>query len=499
MPSWVPRKYMKKAVRFGLEHACVGLLMDPGLGKTSTSLATFQILREEGLVSRALVIAPLRPAYDTWPAESAKWDEFADLKVSVLHGPKKADLLDEPHDISVINPEGLEWLLGWTDDDGARHTGAIDERDWFWDMLIVDESSKFKHTQTVRFRTLKPHLPKFSRRIILTGSPAANGLLDLYGQIFILDLGNALGRHMSQYKNRYFKPTGFGGYTWVPKKDADRDIYRAVAPLTLRMAAADHLDLPPLVENVVRLDLPPTARRAYEQMESLMLLELEGELITAANAAAVTMKCRQVANGGIYTDTGAWKHIHQAKTEAVTDMVDELNGRPAFIAYEFKHDLERLQRALPGVPHIGGGVTPKDASEIVRRWNRGELRALLAQPQSVAHGLNLQGVPAHVLIHSLTWDLEIDEQFIRRIWRQGQKETTVVHRFVARDTVDEVILAAIRRKDRTQRALLSALRDYANARRTLSDKIPTLKSKRARKPKAPIVVPGRRPWKRSAK
>lgn len=423
-----------------------------GLGKTSITLAAFKVLRKAGLVNRMLVIAPLRPARSVWPGEAAKWDEFADLRVRVLHGPKKS--LKGESDVDVINPEGLPWLFG--------AVGNVLP----WEMLVVDESTRFKHSATLRFKTLRPHLCRFRRRYILTGTPAPNGLLDLFGQVFLLDLGNALGRYITHYRNQFFDSVGYGGFTWVPRAGADERIHEKLKPLVLRLAAKDLLELPPLVNNTVRVELPPDARRAYDAMESQLLAAVEDEVVTAANVAASAIKCRQIAAGGIYRDdSDGWLHLHEAKAEAVAELVEELSGKPALVAYEFRHDLERLRKVLgKDTPHLGGGVSASEQLRIEAAWNAGELPVLLAQPASVAHGLNLQGTSAAVIWHSLTWDLEAYEQFVRRVWRQGQKERVVVHHLVAKGTVDEVILSALRGKDRTQRALLDALRAHVRKR-----------------------------------
>lgn len=453
MIPYTPHHYQKEAIRFLIQQGQAGLFLDPGLGKTSCVYAAFKLLRQREMVKRMLVVAPLRPAYSVWPQEAQKWYDFSLFKVRVLHGDNR--VLDTNSDVDVINPEGLQWLFG-----------EVKQRRTFpWEMLVIDESTKFKHTDTVRFKTLKPWLPRFLRRYILTGSPVPNGLLDLFGQIFILDRGHALGRYITHYRREFFDQTGFGGYEWRLRDGSDEKIYERIKPLVLRQSAADHLNLPPLIENIVHVELPPTARKAYKQMEEQLIAEVESGVVTAATAAAAAAKCRQIANGGLYGAEGEWHHIHHAKTEAVRDLVEELGGKPAFIAYEFHHDLERLKQAFPGAPHLGGGVPPAKARAIEDAWNAGQLSVLLAQPASVAHGLNLQGVGAAVVWHSLTWDLEHDEQFVRRVWRQGQRERVVVHRLVAKGTVDEVVLAALRRKDRTQRKLLESLKEYAKAKK----------------------------------
>lgn len=469
MIPYKPHSYQKTAIKFLIANGQAGLFQDPGLGKTSEVYAAFKLLRQQGFVKRMLVIAPLRPAYSVWPAEAKKWSDFAEFRVRVLHGDERErgwSTMDS--DVDVINPEGLEWLLGSPKVKGQpqKHEGEVKGlREFPWEMLVVDESTRFKHTDTQRFKTLKPWLPKFLRRYILTGSPAPNGLMDLFGQIFILDRGHALGQYITHYRREFFDQTGFNGYDWKLREGSEKQIYKRIKPLVLRQSAEDYLDLPPLVENVIRVDLPKAARRIYDQMEEHMIAELESGVITAASASAVSMKCRQIANGGIYDEIGHGRHIHEAKTELAQELVEELSGKPAFIAYEFKHDLERLQRTFPGAPYLGGGVAPAKARAIEARWNAGELPVLLAQPASVAHGLNLQGTSAAVVWHSLTWDLEHDEQFVRRIWRQGQRERVVVHRVVARDTVDEVVLAALRSKDRVQRNLLSSLQNYARTKK----------------------------------
>lgn len=453
-----PHDYQKKAIRFIIQHACAGLFLDPGLGKTSIILAAFEVLRMKGLAKRMLVVAPLRPAYAVWPAEASKWHEFTDLRVNVLHGPRKAEKLAEHADVDVINPEGLSWLF-------AQRLRQHGSDPWPWDILVIDESTRFKHADTLRFKKLKPYLPEFRRRYILTGSPAPNGLLDLFGQIYLLDLGSALGRFITHYRNAFFNATGYGGFTWVPRQGAQEAIYEKLKPLVLRMSAEDYLTLPPLIMNEVKVFLPEKARRIYNQMEAQLLAAVENDLIVAANAAAASGKCRQIANGGIYHEGGEEvTDIHEAKLDAVEEIVESLQGKPALVAYEFAHDLARLTKRFPDAPFIGGGVSSQRFREIEAAWNRGDLPVLFAQPQSVAHGLNLQGTEGTVIWHSLTWNLEDYEQFIRRVWRQGQKHKVIVHHIVAEKTVDEVIMKTLKQKDRNQQRLLGALKDYAKGR-----------------------------------
>lgn len=455
---YIPHDYQKTLIKFIISRACAGVLLKPGLGKTSGMLAAFSLLKKQGIVNSMLVICPLRPMYSVWPGEVARWKEFNHLKVSILHGPYKDEALRAKADIYVVNPEGLAWLFR-----AAARSRPTDV--WPWDVLVIDESTRFKHVRTQRFITLKPWLTKFKRRYILTGSPAPNGLLDLFGQIYLLDLGNALGQYISHFRLKYFDPTGYQGYTWLPKPGSDKAIYDKLRPLVIQMDDTA-LDMPPLVYNRVNVELPKKARAAYDQMERLMMASLDDGVITAANAAVATGKCRQIANGGLYHEGGEdWTHIHEAKVDATEEIIEELSGKPVLIAYEFRHDLDRLLRRLgPDTPHIGGGVSVGQFREIERRWNAGEIPVLLAQPQSVAHGLNLQGAAADVIFFGETWNLEDREQLIRRVWRQGQKSKVVVHDIIAKKTVDEVILAAIGRKDKTQSALLAALRTHLSKR-----------------------------------
>jgi SNF2 family DNA or RNA helicase len=457
--KYTPHKYQLAAVKFVVGLGCAGLFLDPGLGKTSIMLAAFKILKKMGLVRSMLVIAPLRPMQSTWPAEVRKWDDFNDLKLVILHGPWKDRALRAKADIYVINPEGLGWLERFAPRDP-----------WPFDMLVVDESTRFKHADTQRFKTIKKLLNLFRRRYILTGSPAPNGLLDLFGQIYILDGGNALGRFITHYRMNFFDPTGFGGYTWLPRRGAEEAIYKKLKPLVLRMSAQDYLELPELIDDDrtrVEVTLPAAAMRQYKQMEDLLITTLEEEVVTAANASVAWGKCRQIANGGIYHEGGEeWTHLHEEKLNAVEEIVEELQGKPCLIAYEYKHDLDRLRKRFgEDTPYIGGGVSAARFREIEQAWNRGELPILLAQPQSVAHGLNLQETHGAVIYMGLTPNLEDDEQLIRRVWRQGQKERVFVYRIVAKGTVDEVIIQMLKRKDRTQKSLLNALKDHLKTRR----------------------------------
>lgn len=459
--KWTPHAYQKHAVEFMIDKATAGLFLDPGLGKTAISLTAFSLLQKQKVNKRALVIAPLRPCYSVWGPEAKKWDHISYLRVGVLHGSRKEEALRdvEDFDVSVINPEGLDWLM--------RSVHKYHKK-WPWDVLIVDESTRFKKHDTQRHKTIKSMLNHFARRYILTGSPAPNGLIDLWGQVYILDGGVSLGQYISHYRMNYFDNPDRQGWGWVPRKGSEQAIYQKLKPFVLRMEAKDYLELPELIENVVEVDLPPAALKQYRQMEDALITLLDNdELVTAANASVAWGKCRQIANGGLFHEGGEkWTDIHEAKVDAVEEIIEELSGKPALVAYEYRHDLDRLRKRFGAdVPYIGGGVPASRFRDIERRWNAGEIPVLLAQPQSVAHGLNLQGTGAAVIDAGLTPDLEVDEQFVRRVWRQGQKETVFRHRIVARGTVDEVIVKMLHKKDKTQRALLDALKTHLRARR----------------------------------
>lgn len=479
---WTPHAYQKKMVKWLVRHPEAALLVDPGLGKTSCALAAFKALRKANGARKALVVAPIRVCYMVWShhGELGAWWDFRDLTVSLIHADAPAGghahpvispaatrraRLQADVDIYVVNFEGLPWLIkeGGLDDLVKRGV----------DVLIIDELSKLKHIKTKRFKLLKKKLGLFSKRWGLTGSPAPNGLLDLFGQVYALDLGKRLGRYITQYRNRWFFSTGYGGYTWVPRPGADEEIHLALKDLAISVRAADHLDgLPTLVERDTWVDLPPDARQVYDTMERDLIASVEKDLLVAANAAVATGKCRQIASGGVYTALGSTEladlrsnskrrvvHLHHEKTMALVELVNELQGQPLLVAYEFKHDVMRIQELLD-VEVIDGSTTPRRTRELLDAWNTGQIPVLCGHVQSLGHGLNLQhGGCHHLCFYSVTWDLELYDQFIRRVWRQGNDAPrVVVHRFLARNTIDVVITKVLRSKRRTQSALLEALK-----------------------------------------
>jgi SNF2 family DNA or RNA helicase len=473
---WQPHAYQKKAVKFLLEHAASALFLDPGLGKTSITLAAIKLLKQKKLLDKVLLIAPLRVCYSVWPKEVSKWTDFGGLKVAVLHGPKKEEALKSEADIYIINPEGLDWLLQAKKTKTAQGKTKADVdlrrfKNLGFDTLVVDELSKFKHTNTNRFKGLKLVLNTFRRRWGLTGSPASNGLLDLFGQCFIIDQGRTLGPYISHYRMKYFVPS-HDGFSWNIREGAEDEIYERISPLALRMAADDYLDMPALIENNIRVDLPDNVMVMYNQLEEDLIAKIDSKIVVASTAAAASMKCRQVANGGLYLDpevqaliklpksSREWVNLHTEKVDALADLIDELQGSPLLVAYDFAHDLDRLREKLgQDVPYIGGGVSAARSAELEKLWNAGKLPVLLGHPQAMAHGLNLQEMGNHVCWHSMTWDYELYDQFIRRVLRQGNKAKKVFcHHIMARGTIDEVVLAAVKSKRRGQNALFDALK-----------------------------------------
>jgi SNF2 family DNA or RNA helicase len=445
-----PHKYQQKAIKFMIERACAGLFLDPGMGKTSSTLAAIKILRSMRLVDKVLIVAPLRVAYSTWPAEIEKWDDFNHFKHVVLHGPKKKELLNSDAHIYITNYESLPWILKET-------TG----KPFPFDVLVLDESSKIKHVNTQRFKTLKKMLDKFKRRYILTGSPVPNGLLDLFGQIYCLDMGASLGPYVTHYRETYFYPTGFGGFEWKIKEGAETKIHKILQPRVMRLAAADYLDLPPLIKTNIFVKLPPEAMLKYMTMENSLKAEFESGKITATNSGVATMKCRQIASGSVYDEHGTAHHVHSAKIEALQDLVEELEGQPLLVGYEFKHEAEAILKALgPNTPIIGGGTSVTKGAEIIDAFNMGDIPVLLAQSSALAHGVNLQKGGRAVVWFSLTYNLETYEQFIARVYRQGQEQRVFLYHIIAENTIDHAVLQIVNRKDKIQKNLLQALADY---------------------------------------
>lgn len=446
---WEPWGYQTRAVAFLMGHSNAALFLDPGLGKTAIVLAAFQALKANGHAERMLVVAPLRVCQLVWRQEGAKWSQFRDLTFSLLHGPKKAERLREDTDIHLINPEGVPWLV-------QQFFG----RSLPWDTVVLDELTKFKNHRAQRSKKLRKALRSVQRRWGLTGSPAPNGYMDLFGQMLMLDDGAALGRHITHYRDSYFQPA-FNGFSYELRRGMGEKIEERIAPYVLRMAADDYIDLPPVRDNVIEIELPPDALRKYREMERDMILALPEGVVTGANSGAVYSKLAQMANGAVYLSErdGEYVEVHDAKLAALEDLIEELSGQPLLVGYEFQHDLDRIRSRLGKDTPTLSGLSEKRTLELEAAWNRGEIPVLLAHPASVAHGLNLQGsAAAHVCWFSPLWDLELYEQFIRRLRRQGSEASHITNHILrVRGTLDDVKAEALGTKDVTQQGLLKRL------------------------------------------
>lgn len=418
----------------------------------------FRILQEKGYVDKMLVICPIRPMYRVWPNQCHDYAEFDHFKVAVLHGKDKEKLLhDDSYDIYVINPEGLPWLFG-ADAKGACDPKRIAYVKGKFPMLVVDESTKFKNTQTNRFKLLKIVLKAFKRRYILTGSFRPKSLMDLFGQVYVLDEGSSLGRFITHYRTTFFYPSGFGGYDWVPQAGAQERIIEKIAPLCYVMNSEEGLNLPDLIINDIWVTLPPAARKVYNDMENLLLAAVESGNVVAANAAVASGKCRQIANGILMHGEGEYTPVHSEKIDALADLLEQLQGNPALVTYEYVPDMDAMEDKLK-IPCISSGNARKDDA-LIEKFSRGELVAVAGHPQSIALGIDgLQKNCADIIMFGVTWSLDLYEQVIQRVRRSGNKNKTVtLHRILALDTLDERVIKVLEQRDAGQHSFLEMLR-----------------------------------------
>lgn len=458
MEPWSPRSFQRRAIKVLLSQAAVALFMKPGLGKTSTALAAFKVLKKQGLAKKMLVVAPLRPAYETWPAEIAKWDEFNSLTYSIIHDKKEA-ALEVDADIYIINPEGLLWLL---------EKGSTRISRWDFSVLVVDESTKFKNSASKRFKLLKKELSRFSRRWILTGSPQPKWIMDLFAQIYLLDQGNCLGPYVTHFRNKYFyQPNPYKRqYEYIPHDWAFDEIVSRIDPLVVYVDLKEYVDMPELIVTDIVVRMPPEVTTTYKAIEDEFIALLDGGVVVAQNAAAAGTKCRQVANGAVYLETNEmlmggqqrpYEVLHDKKIEALKDLIEEI-GEPTIVAYEYQHDVERITKAIPNAAVIRGGTSAKRASEVIAAFNLGNIDVLVGHPASMGHGLNLQAKCSNIIFFGITWDYEHYEQIIARIWRQGQASKRVmVYHIVCADTLDEKVVRVLKDKERNQQKLLESL------------------------------------------
>jgi SNF2 family DNA or RNA helicase len=445
--AWTPRPYHIRGVGKLVNRTGAGLLLDPGMGKTSTALAAFELLRSKGLVKKALVVAPIKPMYGTWPVEAEKWADFNHLTFTILHGKGKEERLQEDTDIYVVNPEGVVWLFG-------HPVRKLPE----FDVLIVDESTKFKNSMSKRFKAIKKHLPRFSYRWILTGTFSPNGLMDLFGQVYIMDQGAALGRYITHYRSTYFDSDGF--YTYTPRKGSAEKVAEKIAPMVLKLEAEDYLEMPDFIKVIREVDLPEEAMRAYKEVEKKFITALQSGEIVAATIAAAGTKCRQIANGAVFDGEGKIHPVHEAKIQALEEIVEETEGHPLLILYEFTHDKERIMAFLGSGAVCMTGVSGKEFTNIQDRFNAGSIPYLVAHGSSV-HGLNIQGHCYHMVWFCVTWNLENYIQAVWRLYRQGQRSKIVMcYLLVARLTLDERVVRVLDHKQARQDELDNLLINY---------------------------------------
>ena len=445
-----PHDYQKYAINFIKEHPIAAILLDMGMGKTSIVLAALNDLIFDSFeVSKVLIIAPLRVAKHTWSTEIQKWDQLKGLRYSIVVGTaaerRRALMVDA--DIYIINRENIPWLI--------EKSGLPFD----YDMVVIDELSSFKNWQAKRFRALMKVRPKVKRIVGLTGTPSSNGLMDLFAEYKILDMGERLGRFISQYRLDYFVPDQMNGpvvYNYRLRPGADRRIYNRISDITISMKGTDHLKMPELVNSEYMVYMDEDERRKYEQMKRDLVVSLPGGEVTAANAASLSGKLTQMANGAVYSDAGGAENIHDRKLDALEDMIEAANGKSLLVAYWYKHDLSRIIKRLD---ELGVHYRKLDTNESIYDWNAGRLEVGLIHPASAGHGLNLQSGGSTLIWFGMIWSLELYQQTVARLWRQGQESgTVVVQHILAAGTVDERIMKALSAKDAIQVKLIEAVK-----------------------------------------
>lgn len=439
---YVPHEYQAFATNFIIDHPSSAVFLECGLGKSVITLsAIWQLMFDYFSISRVLVIAPLRVARNTWPDEIGKWDHLSDLRCSVVIGTEaeRKAALARKADIYLINRENVDWLITKS---GYRFD---------FDMVVLDELSSFKSAKAKRFKSLMKVRPRIKRIVGLTGTPG--NLMDLWPEFRLLDQGQRLGRYIGAYRTRFFDPDKRNQqmiFSYKPKPGAEKDIYLLISDMTISMKSLDYLKMPDCVINEVKVSLSEDEREVYDEMRKEMVLDLNGEEIDAVNAAALSGKLLQMANGAIYTEEKETIVIHDQKLEALEELIEEANGKPVLVAYWFKHDLERIKSRIK-VREI---KTDKD----IRDWNDGKIPVGLVHPASAGHGLNLQAGGSTLIWFGLTWSLELYQQTNARLWRQGQKETVVIHHIISKDTIDEDVIRSLNLKEKTQDGIIEAVK-----------------------------------------
>lgn len=452
--KYVPHAYQAFCINYIKTHPVSALFLDMGLGKTVITLTAIRdLMLDELLVTKTLVIAPLRVARDTWPAETRKWDHLNDLDISVIVGDLRVreSAVSKSALIYIINRENIKWLVEYYERNGIQ---------WGFDCVVIDELSSFKNYHSQRFKWLRKMRPFVKRWIGLTGTPSSNGLMDLWAEIGILDGGQRLGRFIGRYRDAYFKPSSMNPntgvvYSYAPREGAEQQIYDRISDITISMKALDYLEMPECVYVNHEVQMSDQEKKLYDQLKSDLIIPLEDGDIDAANAAALSNKLQQLSNGAVYDENGIVRVVHKRKLEMLEDMIEAANGQPVLIAYWFKHDHQRIMEHLTAC-----GYSPRDIreSEDIKDWNTGKMAVALIHPASAGHGLNIQE-GGHILIwFGLTWSLELYQQTNARLWRQGQRDTVTIHHIVCENTVDEDVLNALSSKNVTQEKLIAAVK-----------------------------------------
>lgn len=439
-----PHDYQSFVTKFILENPISAVLLDMGLGKSVITLtAIFDLCLDSFEVSKVLVIGPLRVARDTWPTEIKKWDHLKELKFSVAIGSeaqRKAALMQKAN-IYLINRENVDWLI--------NQSGMPFD----YDMVVIDELSSFKSYSAKRFKSLLKVRPKVKRIVGLTGTPSSNGLMDLWAEFRVLDMGERLGRFITHYRNNFFEPDKRNGqmiFSYKPKAGAEDAIYRLISDITISMKSTDYLKMPECIINEVLVTLSEKEQKSYDSFKKDLVLSLKGEEIDAVNAAALSNKLCQMANGAVYGEDKKVFEIHDKKLDALEDLIESANGKPVLVAYWFKHDLERIKKKFK--------VREIQTSKDITDWNKGEIEIALIHPASAGHGLNLQAGGSTLIWFGLTWSLELYQQTNARLWRQGQNETVVIHHIITKGTIDEDVMKALKRKEKVQSDLIDAVK-----------------------------------------
>ncbi|MDE1547749.1 SNF2-related protein [Fundicoccus sp. Sow4_H7] len=439
-----PHGYQQQMIEYIDTHPVAALFLDMGLGKTVITLTAIKNLMYDSFeVKKVLVIAPLRVARDTWPNEIEKWNHLQDLRYSVVVGNQieRQSALKQEVEIYIINRENVTWLI-------EKSGYQFD-----FDMVIIDELSSFKSHAAKRFKSLLKVRPFIERIVGLTGTPSSNGLMDLWAQFRILDKGERLGRFITHYRQRYFDPNQRNGmviYSYKPKPEAEEAIYNQIEDITVSMKAEDYLDMPNFITNEVVVRLSDKERKVYDEMRKEMIVEVKDKEIDAINAASLSNKLLQMASGSVYDEQKESVWLHDRKLDALEDLVEAANGKPLLVVYWFKHDLTRITQRFD--------VKVLKTQQDFQDWNKGLIPIALIHPASAGHGLNLQAGGSTLVWFSLTWSLELYQQTNARLYRQGQKESVVVHHIITEDTIDEDVMKALRLKDKFQNQLMEAVK-----------------------------------------